>query len=744
MILLKILKIKKKILNNQDNEYLRSIDYLNNLNRDKNKNNNYDQLEYEKKHSNTFRINREPSFVGDINYSRHIVYPDNYDPYFEYLSDKNINAINTIVSKKKTIVNIDSNNRDKITTNNVTSYITLNNNSLAFTNNSNTFKIYLNDARSQFNANDKIIIRGLQQYTISYTSLNFFFKNEEDYVILDLKPNFDFALPYYDVLISISNVTYNGTNQYNNIPLSLINQTQIVTLYNYNNDIRLRFNIPIIYYTNNDNDDILSSACTISFYNLGNYPISLINANYPLDQYNLVGYQLIKNVTNDYIEVGLTSTISITPSTKLQGNWYNNVFYTGGSSIQIGKVDSINDGYLTPSNYTFSLDKSINNVASIKMISSEIPNIKKNIKSINENEINLTSENNKFYWENLLDSSIYSITLDTGFYTPIKLSSTMETLISTTLRDLDSVNSNSLTPYNNITITFNSTNNIATFTSLNTYILPQSLYSINQKTLPQSSYSNSYFILIQHKNHNLRTGDRIYIQNSTNFEYISADDINRSEGYLVYEVTNKDYYTINLININIIENPLPSTYGGYAITISTPNSFRIRFDYPDTFGNLIGFNYVGSNFAITPYCSLSNEYTITNKQPYVYDITKILVYNNSTSLSNTINDFNLIGDRYILLQCENFNNCTNPNGVSYFYKLQLDSNYDTILLNKFVDAPVYLNPPIRSISELHFNFVDPKGNRYNFYNINHSFTLEITSFDNYPENSYINTSTSRI
>ena len=737
------LKNQKKLIDDSQNEYLRSINFLNKLDREKNENDNYDKLMFEEKHSTTSRINNAPTFVGDINYSNPIIYPDTYNPYFEYLSNKNIKSINTIISKKKTIVNVDSSNRNKVTTNNIQNYITLNNNSLAFTNNSNTFKIYLNDANKQFTVNDKIILRGFQHYTINYKSLNFFFTNEQSYIILDLKPNFDKILPYYDILISISNVTNNGTNLYKNIPLNLINQTQIVTLYTYNNDLRLKFNIPIIFYTNNELDQTLTSECTITFYNLGNYPISLINANYPLDPYNLIGYQIIKNVTTEYIEIGLTDNISLNQSINIQGTWNNNIFYTGGSSIQIGKIISINNGDLTPNKYTIKLNKTINNVASIKMLSSEMSNIKKNITSIDQ--INLTNVNNKFYWENLLDSTTYSITLSTGFYTLESLSQTMETLIAKVPRNLIKNLNNSLSPYNNISITFDSNSNTAIFNSYNVYILPQSLNSINQQQLGGSSYSNSYIILIYHENHNLHVGDQIFIKNSIDFFYIKASDINRVDGYKIYEVLNNNYYNIQLVNINILTTYTKNNDGGgYGITITTPNSFRLRFDNTDTFGNLIGFNYTGTSVAITSYSTLENNYTITNKQPYVYDITKILVYNNFINLNNTFSDFNIHGYRYLLLQCENFNNCTNPNNISYFYKFQLDDNYNNILLNKFVDAPVYLNPPIRSLSELNFNFVNPNGNDYNFYNIDHSFTLEITSFDNYPENTYINTSTARI
>jgi len=735
-------KNQEKLIKNSNDEYLRSLNYFNKLDKNKDTSSEYDDLMYYEKHLTTHRINNAPTVVGDINYSNPIIYPNRYDPYFEYLYKKKLGSVNTIVSKKKTIVNVDSSNRNKITTNNIQNYITLNNNSLAFTNNSNRFKIYLANANKQFIVNDKIIIRGLQHYTINYKSINLFFTNEKNFVILDLKPNFDFILPYYDIIISISNVTNNGTNQYKNIPLNLINQTHIISLLTYNNDIRMKFDLPINFYTNNDLDQTLKSECTISFYNIGNFPISLVNANYPLDQYNLTGYQIITNVTNNYIEIGLSNTISINQNIPLQGTWENDVFYTGGQNMQIGKVLSTNNGYLTPTKYSVILDKTINNVACLKILSSEMVNVKNNI---NSQEINLTSANNKFYWDNLLDSTTYSITLDTGFYTIDKLTNTMEQLISLVPRNIASTTEHSLQLYNNMKIIFDTNSNTSSFNSFNVYNLPKSLYSVNRESVEAGTNDNIYIITIIQNNHNLQVGDQIYINNSTDFFYISATDINRSEGYKIYQIINNTFYTIKLDNINILTTYVnESNGGGYAITINTPNSFRLRFDFSDTFGNLIGFNYTGTNIAITPYSTLQNNYTITNKQPYTYDINKILVYNNDITSSNTISNFNLHGFRYLLLQCENFNNCTNPNSVSYFYKFQLNDNYNNILINNFVDAPVYLNPPIRSISQLNFNFVDPYGNDYNFYNLDHSFTLEITSIDNYPENTYINTSTSRI
>jgi hypothetical protein len=69
---------------------------------------------------------------------------------------------------------------------------------------------------------------------------------------------------------------------------------------------------------------------------------------------------------------------------------------------------------------------------------------------------------------------------------------------------------------------------------------------------------------------------------------------------------------------------------------------------------------------------------------------------------------------------------------------------NTIVYNSFVNTPTYLNPPIRTLSSLEFQFIDPKGNEVNFYNKNYSITIQIDSFDNTPENTGINTFTARL
>jgi hypothetical protein len=741
---------QKNIINEQTNDYIRLLNYQNKLDRTKDKNDNYVEQLYVELNTNPYRLNTLPTTLGGINYTNPIVYPKTYDPYFEYLANKRLGGLNTRIILKKTIVNVDSSNRTSKTTLNVSNYLKLQTNSIVITPNSNKFKINITNANKKYVVGEKIILRGYKFYKNSYKALNFYFKSRSNIVVLDLKPNFDFTIPYYDILITLKGVNYEGKDYFFNIPLNLINQTQILSVYTENNDFRLQFSLPINFYCENQLDQTLISDCEITFLSLGNYPISLLNANLPLSDYYLAPYHLITDVFKDYILLRLSNSISLNQSIKLDGEWINGEFYTG-TDIEIGTIIGVNIGYPTASSFKIILDKNVNNVAAISIISSEIPNVLKNINAefnfrralTSINNLFVPVPNNKLYWDNLLDKITYSISIPTGYYTISQLQTIINQLMNVVPRI--TVNDPNLYKFNDFDVVLNENANISTFKSYNRYILPNCLagYTELSNIELNNPKGNNYSIKINHPNHNLRVGDRIYFYNSLDYFVISKIYINSSEGHIITNIINNDFYEIRLQNINLIINA-GDTKGGYSIYIKTLNSFRLRFDYIDTIGSIIGFRYTGNPTSITEYAGITTNYIITNLMPYVYDVSKILIANNQISQYQIFNDFDTTSNRYILLQCTNFNLNQNPNGPPFFYKFLMSGAPNTTIFNSFVNAPVYLNPPIRFLSELEFTFVDPTGNPVNFYNKNYSLTIQIDSIDNSPENTNINTFTARL
>jgi hypothetical protein len=738
---------QKNIIHSKNNLYLDLLDDTNDLTRNKDiQDSNNQSSEYIKQKRKEYfnsgsRMNNFPSVVGDhINLSNPIIYPKEYDPYFEYLNKKSINSINTQVIQKKTAINIDSANRQINSLMNVSSYIQLTNNPLVFTNGSDTLKIKLFNANEKFIIGDLITLQGYNFYTISYDFVNFYFSNGSDRVILDLTPNYITNIPYYNVLIEISGVGSGTGTYFKNIPLNVINNIQTINLFTTeSNEIKFSFIIPMNFYGDNSTSNVLSSPCEIKYYFIGNYPINYINSGVPTSFYNLNEYLMVDSVDSEYLSVKMTNKLSLkySNSMEIEGIWINSsVFETGGPNVQIGKITNIQYGYPNSSNYKIPLEKRIDNVVCIKIKSSEIPNTYKLVYDIDGTN-NISYVNNVLYWENALDepNHIYSITVPPGNYSSSELANIMENLIAKVPR---LINNSNIVHFNNIKIQINQKNNITQFTSYNQYVLPNCITNLN------TSINNIYWTLtICHPSHNQNIGSIITIQNSINYKNIDSKYINSQ--HIITNVLGNDFYEITLKNINPLDYNTDGG-GGYDVNITTFNSFKLYFDKPNTIGNILGFKNAGEIGSVTPYSNFYNNYTIDNSQPYIYGSENILIVNNSGENIQVSNNFNFDMGRYILLVCNNqaFNQCLNPNGIPYFYKFQLSGGSGNMMFNTYVDIPVYFNPPIKYIDCFDFKFVTMFGDEFDFYGIDNSMTFEITSIVNCPENTNMSTFVARI
>ena len=121
---------QKDIIQSNNNLFIDLLDDTNDLTRNKDiqdsdkKPSEYIQEKRKQYYSSDTRMNNFPTVVGnDINFSNPIIYPTEYDSYFEYLNKKSINSINTQVIQKKTSINIDSTNRQTNSIMNVESYL---------------------------------------------------------------------------------------------------------------------------------------------------------------------------------------------------------------------------------------------------------------------------------------------------------------------------------------------------------------------------------------------------------------------------------------------------------------------------------------------------------------------------------------------------------------------------------------------------------------------------------------------
>ena len=745
--------------------------------------------EFNKKFNNEeIRINPGNVSNGEFCCENPVIYPEIPDLYFQYILQKNLKTINSQVITLIDYLNIDSEFRRKDDVYSIQNFYKLPLNPLAFENNSSIMKIYVpSEIIGNFEIDNYITVDGLKYYVLYQENVNFKFEDGSPIVTLNIKANFTTIIPFVDIYVKFSEIDVGyETNYFKNVYTTYLNQIYKIGI-NFQNFIT--FELPIVYYSYNDTDNILVSNCRLEFYSLGNFPINKINANFPYTPYNIIPYQRIKdiNYNNNYLVVELSDKISLNQNILLEGEWKNNLFFTGGTNIQIGKIGSIDRGSPFASDINVVLNKVYKNVITVEMISSEIPNTFFNVYNLT-----ITNANNAFYWQNLFDgvSEPYKVTIETGIYTYKNFILELENSISKV--HLINFNINGQIPYNFIKFDLDLETYVTTVKSFKKFVLPQCF--INKE-----GSGGTYEITISQLDHELKEGQTIRIENSLDYFDIPEKYINTV--HTVYKVLDRQTYKILLENVNTIpvtnftlsnfkiSNVLPETTnsnpswpttlqplsldiinynadgsavtgvstgyigdgsgngniqtivvpnGGNDVTIYTDNSFRILFDKPDTCGEILGFKNVGSSIAITNYTTFSNNFQITNLDPYFYE---------NQSINKNLQNLQNISDlKYILLKCEGLNKCNFPGGFDFFYKFTVEpaNADDDTLYNTYVPIKHYFYPPLNKITQLSLQLVYPNGQLINLYNLNYSFTLKITSVYNYPENTNLNPNVARI
>lgn len=93
---------------------------------------------------------------------------------------------------------------------------------------------------------------------------------------------------------------------------------------------------------------------------------------------------------------------------------------------------------------------------------------------------------------------------------------------------------------------------------------------------------------------------------------------------------------------------------------------------------------------------------------------------------------NMDVDRYIYLKLNNYENIivSSLSEQQIFAKFQLNVDYNAIAYNSFVDNPyIVFNDTMQRLSKLEIEWIDQSGNLVEFNNIDHSFTLELTLYE---------------
>lgn len=700
-----------------------------------------------------------------------------YDPLGDFLFKKGLLNRDNAISYYTDYINIDSSFRNTIPipqTDDI-KWIKLENNPLRFKFNSNTLEIIDMGNESNIQIDDKIMVTGVlpikKTLKTIYGKKNEFklfeFKNGSKYLKINYKhlmkfPDKDSSILDYDkfryiesydthgVEIELNGIQGElGSNYIGNIPINTINGIHQVLLYDPNETVESTYSDNSFYieliteYSSSSAYNVPAYNVELIYYYLAGIPINQINAEYPIDSDHAVGYHRVLDFNEESFIVSLPKFATLLDESICSDGKMGTC--AGGNTVNVAKIQELIPAYPDPNHYLIKLPNTYSDVVYVKMISSEFPNIQKNIIGEGGNK------NNKLYWQNLEDGDIiYNIDIDEGIYDPNNLKNIIEEKIIQVKRNFSrNVIDNSIEYSDNniVKLSIDQKTNIVTFTSYTQAIVAKPFIDVNppiENVDPVGLLK--YTITIGQRNHKLKVGDKILINNSLSYFGIPSEVLNKE--HTVTEIIDSNQYKIIVKNFNL-ENTKINTGGGSSVSILTPNIFRLRFDFPDTIGKILGFRNTGSSIAITPYNNI-----ITNKDEYEKEL-PIDEEGNLISFEN--NSLLFSGDNYILVVCKQIKGIVNFGVIKdAFAKILLPDplsnscdNFNNlgnskIILNTFVDAPIYFHTPIRNLTELEFEFYTPEGEPYDFDGLDHSFTLEIVTMSETPKGTGITSFTGKI
>ncbi len=260
---------------------------------------------------------------------------------------------------------------------------------------------------------------------------------------------------------------------------------------------------------------------------------------------------------------------------------------------------------------------------------------------------------------------------------------------------------------------------------------------INITTTPEANFifqsyinvpSINYKMIIYHMNHNINVGDEIIISNSSSIAGVSSSIINSS--HKVVQIINDNEY---LIYIN--SNKKVNSGINDVVVIKYPNLFRLRFDFQNTIGNLLGFHSAGEQKSVTKYSNIINN-TDLYEEDVTYDSIGVSKEISSIGKKKVLE---LNGLNYIFITSNILSSKNHLGPLSnIFAKIIFTGGPGTINYDTFVDFYFIREIPITELSVIDFSFYLADGTLYLFNGVEHSFTIEITELENYSQGTQYN------
>jgi hypothetical protein len=779
---------KRDVIMQYDNTRVDDIDYIEQKNKIVNEKNGEQEYTYDDIINPIFSpdtLIKQDFNIKDTN----TIKTSEFDPYLNYLDEKGLSKGKPQVRYNIDYINIDSLNRTSESYNNPLKIYQLNNNSLDIIN--NTLRIHVGESvLNDFNIGDKISITNITPMEKIYNSYDLIDSNYvsiinfiegKSYAVINFNPNVNIVIDnntlnstldiykYYDTInikVKISGVIGTSTYKIQNF----FNQKELITM--YKNDINSPFigNIPVAFINDSHQiyllppgeensipepnkfyiklpyaatgnivgniitPDIIKNlpqspayliepyqiTFTFNHYNL--IPLNEINADFPVNYEKIYGYQIIDSKQDDYISIKLYPYINLDLI-----NEYNFIYTNfGGNNIQLNLIKQINYGYPTQNQYTINLEKIYTNVVEIKLVDSLFKNPV--ITFIDKGK----NKNNMLYFQSIENiETIQNIEIPKGYYTTDKLKETLEYLFYQKSRISNFYNY--LSNYS-ILVDINEKTNIVSFKNYKKAILSQPIRNIipTINITDQSIGVGEYIITIEHTNHGISEQSiNVIFSGFIDDTGLQASDLN---GEHLITIIDKNTYQFTLKNINLsIEKTI--THGGNSISVLVPSYIKFYFNYPDSAADVFGFRNGGFESSITKYAyEIKNSDMYKDEQPYDSNGNQIEIKNNAIKLKKYL---------YFMMMCkevgsDNIINACNLQNM--FAKFRITD--DQILNNEFTATPIFYYNPLTELSKLSFSFYNPDNTLIDFNNEDHSFVLQITTIDNIPELTELNSNMS--
>ena len=234
-----------------------------------------------------------------------------------------------------------------------------------------------------------------------------------------------------------------------------------------------------------------------------------------------------------------------------------------------------------------------------------------------------------------------------------------------------------------------------------------------------TSEDSTYVVITCNLPHGLNTGDRIYIYNQDSAEFDNSD----FSGYMPY----RHLYGIEIVNNNISESDqlqiekfvteITNPQGLFIITDTNleDNTYKFKVSIPyidipeitDRIEYLIQQNYFAD--------SLDSD---SFKENYLFG---------NIVLTEVNQNLNLSGEQYILMTSEILGDGETTGDVNnVFAKIQLAASSGSNIFNAYIGGQKYFyDSPLPILTEIDISFYTNAGELFEFYDTDHSYTLEI-------------------